>query len=107
MRFTANHFKSLCYGAFFSGLTYFIHNPLFDSCTLLGCNYGKGFPVPFFFDKFCAPGAANCTDGYFSGATFLFDFIFMALLFWAIGYFYGRFTGNTGDSDTPMYKIRT
>lgn len=107
MRFTINHFKSLCYGAVFSVLTYFIHNSLFDSCTLLGCNYGKGFPLPFFFDKFCAPGAANCIDGYFSGATFIFDFIFIALLFWGGGYLYQCCTGDTGDSDAPMYKIRT
>jgi hypothetical protein len=106
MRFTVDHLKSLCFGATFSFLTYFVHNPFFDSCTLVGCNYGKGFPIPFYFDTFCAPGAVNCVEGYFSGATFLFDFIFMALLFFGTLHIYRLFSGYTNDSDIPAYKIR-
>lgn len=104
MQFIEKHFKSLLYGAVFSVLTYFIHNPFYDSCTFGGCNYGEGFPLPFYFDKFCAPGDANCITGYFSGATFLFDLIFMMLVFVAIRRAYQFFL--TEPDDTAGYKIR-
>lgn len=95
------------YGVVFLILTGFVHNSLFDSCTFGGCNYGKGFPLPFYFDKFCAPGGVNCTNGYFSGATLFFDLIFIMLAFLAIEYIYRLFTGGLDDSETPMYKIRS
>lgn len=103
MRFTLEHFKSLCYGMIFTIVTYFIHNPFYDSCSLVGCTSGRGFPLPFSFDKFCASGAANCMEGYFSGATFIFDFIFMALVFWALGRLYRLFLRK--EDDAVSYTI--
>lgn len=106
MRLTATHFKALCFGAAFCLLGYFIHNPFFDSCTFSGCNYGKGFPLPFYFDTFCPPGSVLCAVDYFSGATFLFDFSCMAFFFFAVMRIYQWFSGYTDDPDLPLYKIQ-
>ncbi len=107
MQFISKHSKSLFYGAILGILTYFVHNPLYDSCTLSGCNYGRGFPLPFYFEKFCAPGDANCIEGYFSGATFVFDLALLMLICAGLESLYGIFFGNGADPGDSMYKIRT
>jgi hypothetical protein len=100
--FSAKNIKGILYSLGIVGLTYFIHNPIFAGCVAEDlCTSGYGFPLPYYFTRYCTAGALQCTDNLFTPISLVIDIVVVTIVVLIIRAF------TVQDAEGPsMYTTR-
>lgn len=79
--FTLKNIKGILYSLAIVGITYFIRNPIFAGCVDDNlCTSGYGFPLPYYFTRYCASGTLHCTDNLFTPISLVIDIVVITII---------------------------
>jgi hypothetical protein len=100
--FSIKNIIGILYSLGIVGITYFIHNPIFAGCVEEGvCTSGYGFPLPYYFTRYCTSGSLHCTDNLFTPISLFIDIIVVTVIVLIIR----AFTAQDAE-ESSMYTTR-